>query len=70
MTAIADFRPIKKRRKVNLDLLGHVTRQMQGLIDGHEDKTDLNESEQAFLGLVEQWHGMLMTALVEEAKKH
>ncbi len=58
------FKSLKNRRKVNLDPLGHVVRQMQGLID-----TDpVSEEAKAFHGLVAQWHAMLQAALVEEAK--
>lgn len=68
---VAAFRPLvpkslKPRRKVDLDELGHVTQQMQGLIDSGADPE--NKTEVAFLGLVQQWHAMLMKALIEEAK--
>lgn len=61
------FQSIKNRRKVDLDLLGIVVRQMQGLIDSPVDPE--NVTEVAMHGLVERWHGMLLAALVEEAKQ-
>ena len=66
--AVADFRLApKKRRKVNVDLLGKVCGQMQGLVDTPPDPE--NPTEVAMHNLVSTWYDMLMTALVEEAKK-
>ena len=61
------FRPIKPRRTVNLDELGHVVSQMQGLLDTDPDPE--NPDVMAFYGLVRQWHAMLQKALVEEAQR-
>jgi hypothetical protein len=61
------FRPIKKRRTVKLDELGHVVSQMQGLLDTDPDPE--NADVLAFYGLVRQWHAMLQSALVEESKR-
>lgn len=67
LSSVAAFRPIKKRRTVNLDLLGLVVQQMQGLMDSPVDPD--NHTEVAMQDLVSRWHGMLLSALVEEAKK-
>lgn len=66
MTVTA-FRPLKNRRKIKLDEVGHVLAQMQGLIDSGADPE--NATEVAFLGLVEQWYAMLQSAVVDEAKR-
>lgn len=64
--SVATFRPYKPRRKVKLEPLGHVVAQMQGLLDTEPDPDDA--SAVAFHGLVTQWHAMLLSALVDEAK--
>lgn len=66
MSAVSAFRPIKSR-PVNLDELGHVIAQMQGLLDTDPDPE--NADVMAFYGLVSQWRARLQKALVTEAKR-
>jgi hypothetical protein len=67
MSGVTVFRPLKARRRVKLDELGYVISQMQGVLDTDPDPDDATAL--AIYGLVQQWHAMLQSALVDEAKR-
>ena len=61
------FATIRPRKRINVDVLGRVVEQMQGLVD--TDYPNASEEVLAFQQLVARWHAMLQEALVDEVKR-